>query len=80
LFATGDAAILYFKILGMKRGEHKHHGLSPAKVFLFSGILILFFVWFYLSRNTEEIEARVHSWVSLILGGIALLLTIRFIR
>ncbi len=64
----------------MKNIKHKHYRLDPEKIFLYSGIMVLFFTWMYLTLNTEEVEAKVHSWISLLLGSIALLFTARFIK
>lgn len=60
--------------------KHKVHGLSPEKIFLFSGESILFFVLLYLVIANGGANEAIHLWIPFVLAGIALFITSRVIR
>jgi hypothetical protein len=60
--------------------EHKSHGLSPEKIFLFSGESILFFILLYLVISNGGANEALHLWIPFVLAAIALFITSRLIR
>jgi hypothetical protein len=60
--------------------EHKTHGISPEKTFLFTAESILFLVLLYLVITNGGVTEALHLWIPFVLGGIALFLTSRMIR
>jgi hypothetical protein len=60
--------------------KHHQHIASPAKIFLYSGICILFFALLYLVVNSGDPNTAVHLWVPFIMAGVALVLTSIFIK
>jgi Zn-dependent protease with chaperone function len=65
----------------MKREiKHRHHAMSPEKIFLYSGEVFLLFTLFFLvvsSGDTNSIAAFV---VPLVMAVVALFLTTRFVK
>lgn len=65
----------------MKRQvKHRHHTVSPEKIFLYSGEFILFAALLYLVVTSAKVDLVVRLGVPLILGAIALILTSRFVK
>jgi hypothetical protein len=60
--------------------RHKAHGLSPEKIFLFSGESILFVILLYLVITNGGPNEAIHLWIPFVLAGIALFITSRVIR
>ena len=64
----------------MKELKHHHDHYSPAKRFLFAGIIVLFIVLVFLVVNSGEADTALHFWVPFLLAVVALLIATRFIR
>jgi hypothetical protein len=60
--------------------DPKSHGLSPEKIFLFSGESILLLVLLYLVISNGGANEALHLWIPFVLAGIALFITGRLIR
>jgi hypothetical protein len=64
-----------------KEFKHHHdHHVSPAKAFLYSGIIILFIVLLFLVVNSGEPDTALHFWVPFIMAVVALLIAARFVK
>jgi hypothetical protein len=60
--------------------KNKTHGVSPEKIFLFSGEFVLLFVLLYLVITNGGANEAIHLWVPFVLAGIALFITSRLIK
>jgi len=63
-----------------ENSKHKAHGISPEKIFLFSGEFVLLFVLLYLVLTNGGANEAIHLWIPFVLAGIALFITSRVIR
>jgi len=64
-----------------KEFKHHHdHHVSSAKAFLYSGIIILFFVLICLVGDSGEPGAALHFWVPFTMAVVALVIAARFVK
>ncbi|MGZ3845234.1 MAG: hypothetical protein ACXVBJ_01005 [Flavisolibacter sp.] len=64
----------------MKELKHHHEHYSPAKRFLYTGIIVLFIVLIFLVVNSGEAETALQFWAPFLLAAAALLIATRFVR
>lgn len=64
----------------MKELKHHHEHFSPAKRFLFTGIIILFTVLLFLVVDSGDADTVLHFWAPLLLAFVAFLIATRFVK